>query len=624
MANLSAHIDFNVSLNFKTKVITITGVELSALPLGIAGLQMSAKVLQPDCVNGSMAVTVNTVYPITFSGTKNLRMDAKGDPQVGKYKVTLTVKATGFDDTIIVKEFNLNYRKPSIKISKKFNVLTPLLKVKDDTLYTSPGLVADTVTRAWEIEVGSVGSVSAGNVVEPQLSIAGSFYDARHAVSLVTQVVFESPGYTYLTVVDELSGSAVFSSYQVPPFSNFPDILEEIALLTGGQVGCGCGPDACESAEYKRAYILFKKIDLSICNEVTNDLLAAIDEFLSIYWIAKGVPYENTDTVIAAYDRSFCEVVPPDNPGGNYIENRTTPQQNANINIDGGATFGDIPEAETQVGGDTPFSIPLKYLVAIEGRVMHLTEEQMAERFGGAGTHTHVIGDINGLAEALNSFVQKNTPIAAATKTKITYDEDGLVTAGEDLVADDIPALPIGKITGLADELDGKSDVGHTHSINEVTGLTSILLGKLDTGLAVLLTGNQSISGTKTFAQSPIVPLPTNPTHVTNKQYVDSILSGITENKPYKLTLAATGTYNVPVGLILTGIVMRPSAAMTVKVGTAAGADDIMLEQDLEANEDKEILIFLSCRAGKTIHFTGISASTEILIYTRTLTPVNP
>jgi len=42
--------------------------------------------------------------------------------------------------------------------------------------------------------------------------------------------------------------------------------------------------------------------------------------------------------------------------------------------------------------------------------------------------------------------------------------------------------------------------------------------------LVVKLSGNQSISGIKTFGASPIVPTPTEPTQVVNKQYADSIL----------------------------------------------------------------------------------------------------
>lgn len=46
-----------------------------------------------------------------------------------------------------------------------------------------------------------------------------------------------------------------------------------------------------------------------------------------------------------------------------------------------------------------------------------------------------------------NAAVVANTPITGGTHTKITYDKKGLVTAGADLAAADIPALDAAKIT---------------------------------------------------------------------------------------------------------------------------------------------------------------------------------
>lgn len=45
------------------------------------------------------------------------------------------------------------------------------------------------------------------------------------------------------------------------------------------------------------------------------------------------------------------------------------------------------------------------------------------------------------------SYVAKNTAITGATKCKVTYDSKGLVTAGSDLTATDIPSLSADKIT---------------------------------------------------------------------------------------------------------------------------------------------------------------------------------
>jgi hypothetical protein len=55
-----------------------------------------------------------------------------------------------------------------------------------------------------------------------------------------------------------------------------------------------------------------------------------------------------------------------------------------------------------------------------------------------AAVHTHAIGDVTGLQTALDSKVDENAAITGATKTKITYDSKGLVTAGADATTADI------------------------------------------------------------------------------------------------------------------------------------------------------------------------------------------
>lgn len=62
-------------------------------------------------------------------------------------------------------------------------------------------------------------------------------------------------------------------------------------------------------------------------------------------------------------------------------------------------------------------------------------------------SHNHVISNIDGLQAALNSKVDENSAITAATATKITYDSKGLVTGGTFLSENDIPALGTAKIT---------------------------------------------------------------------------------------------------------------------------------------------------------------------------------
>ena len=93
----------------------------------------------------------------------------------------------------------------------------------------------------------------------------------------------------------------------------------------------------------------------------------------------------------------------------------------------------------------------------------------------------------------LSTKVSSNSAITGATKTKITYDNKGLVTKGEDLTADDIPSLSSAKIssmTGYAKAATA-SEIKTTDSLNEAIGkLEKALDGKQDTLSGDLQSGN--------------------------------------------------------------------------------------------------------------------------------------
>lgn len=74
--------------------------------------------------------------------------------------------------------------------------------------------------------------------------------------------------------------------------------------------------------------------------------------------------------------------------------------------------------------------------------------------------HSHSTSDITGLDAILSNKVTKNEAIIGATKTKITYDSNGLVINGADLSTSDIPNLPQSKIINLETNLSNKIDKG--------------------------------------------------------------------------------------------------------------------------------------------------------------------
>lgn len=78
----------------------------------------------------------------------------------------------------------------------------------------------------------------------------------------------------------------------------------------------------------------------------------------------------------------------------------------------------------------------------------YCTDAQKTVISNTSGTNT---GD-----QDLTNLVVKNTDIVGATKPKITFDAKGLVTAGSDLIASDIPTIAQSQVSNLVSDLAGK------------------------------------------------------------------------------------------------------------------------------------------------------------------------
>lgn len=112
-----------------------------------------------------------------------------------------------------------------------------------------------------------------------------------------------------------------------------------------------------------------------------------------------------------------------------------------------------------------------------------------------------------------NAAVVANKDITAGTATKITYDEKGLVTQGENLAASDIPTLGISKIDGLQGALDAKQDTvvfdGEYSASNKAATVSTVntavdnlrhTLGGEDGKTDIDTKDSQTIHGAKIYA----------------------------------------------------------------------------------------------------------------------------
>lgn len=147
-------------------------------------------------------------------------------------------------------------------------------------------------------------------------------------------------------------------------------------------------------------------------------------------------------------------------------------------------------------------------------------------------TKTKITYDENGLVTAgadlsasdipdlSATYVAKNTAITGATKTKITYDSKGLVTGGADLQASDIPNLTLSKISDVTviatevNQLDGIEDNVQDQLDNKLTKNTAITGA---TKTKITYDANGLVTGGADLAASDIPDISANYVAVTEK-----------------------------------------------------------------------------------------------------------
>ena len=105
--------------------------------------------------------------------------------------------------------------------------------------------------------------------------------------------------------------------------------------------------------------------------------------------------------------------------------------------------------------------------------------------------------------DALNAKVDENAPIVAATKTKITYDAKGLVTAGDILDAADMP-------TGINAANIGTGVVSSTE-FGYLDGVTSAIQTQLNAKQATLVSGTniKTVNSTSLLGSGDVAVQPT-------------------------------------------------------------------------------------------------------------------
>ena len=152
--------------------------------------------------------------------------------------------------------------------------------------------------------------------------------------------------------------------------------------------------------------------------------------------------------------------------------------RNVQLKVASGANAGNITLTANSNGLKAEVA---EASTSVKGIVELATDEEAA-----TGTSETVV--VN--AKQLGTKVDANNAITGATKCKITYDSKGLVTAGADLIASDIPNLDSAKITTM-----GSYAKASAAAAIETTDTLDEAIGKLEYKADAAVVANAAITG---------------------------------------------------------------------------------------------------------------------------------
>lgn len=257
MADLSAYVDFTLTLDKSgTAPLALVTDTYTGLPTGTTVTGGIFTVTQPD----GLTTSFTDGAPIT------LRLAADGSFQQGQYLFTRTLKATGYDDTIIHKTYSINYTPVRVSITPLIDVFTPNIQLLDSTIYDVAGFNSPAVSRAWSGTVSYAGTAAPTlTSTDPVLDygINGAYYDAGYDAVFSVSLSYVSRSAPWVTLKDTRAAHFTFDVFTPPALA---------ALRTGIahlQTKHACGN--CDTSAFLKAQSLY---DLFTASGRGGDLLA--------------------------------------------------------------------------------------------------------------------------------------------------------------------------------------------------------------------------------------------------------------------------------------------------------------------------------------------------------------
>lgn len=224
------NISFNVRFDLlSTPTLVLTDTTANP-PAGFVGI---FSITQPDGYTRTGNINSPDISSAGGAFSIALRLDSTGEVQRGTYTIKYTGNAPGYLSTDFTRTFEFQYLPVKLDMVEDFDVFTPSLKYRDNTVYQVSTYNASAVTRAWSGVTIPTGTIT-GSAAIFDLKYNNAYYDANYTITLVSSVLYTHQTYTYLTVNERIT--KVVNTYaETPPaldpiVSDISDLKNQVDL----------------------------------------------------------------------------------------------------------------------------------------------------------------------------------------------------------------------------------------------------------------------------------------------------------------------------------------------------------------------------------------------------------
>lgn len=296
IAGVSFTVRFNLT-GAPTLVLTDT---TSTPPSGLVGI---FEITQPDGYTRTGDINSPDIAAAGGSFSYTLRLSSTGAVQCGNYTIKYTAAAPGRLSTDFTRSFQFTYAPVELTLTEGFDVFTPNLSYKDDTVYSVANYNNSSVTRAWSAISTPTGTIT-GSLQTLSLQFGGQYYDANYAITLTSSLTYTHQTYSWLTIT-EVIAKTVNTYADTPPS---PEVLvnqiHDLKVQWDDAVNnCKEQDELKESFEFAQS--LFKHIIDRILVDETDGIYDDIQDLIRILANNQIPTYTPTNLPIPPYDVSI-------------------------------------------------------------------------------------------------------------------------------------------------------------------------------------------------------------------------------------------------------------------------------------------------------------------------------